>query len=302
MANNKKKNVNLVYDKKNNRVVVKNTNYKKKKMPSIESVPIISNTNEQNNNYLNKEAINKEKKDIQNPSLKEINEINRNITITNVVKKNIPQSAVSIKEKNKKKYENRQKRYANNKTPGKKKILNIDTSNLEKVHKEIQNDLKKKEKIKKVSKEEKIVPVKKKGAIKKDKKVEKSDVNLTSTFRIKRKEIIEHIKEKSSDESIPLGDEKSDNRERVKRYLKEAIVYAAIITIINIIAIFVFDYVNYLKLFDVLYLNYLVTILLSFIISYIFAFFVDCLVTEIWTKIKLKKKTEGASNGDTGIK
>lgn len=295
MANNRHRNVNLVYDKKNNRVVVKNTNNRKKKMPINGDDLSLSNNNLKKSIDLDTTA--KINSKLENDVSEAKNIDNKNITITKVVKSNIPKDAISLKEKNKQKYEARQKRYANTKNK-KKKVLDIGTSNLEKVHKEIKNELKKKEKIKKVPDEEKVTPIKKKSVIKEEQKQDDKKAN----FRTKRNEIINHIKEKSSDNTIPLGNEKSDNRIRVKRYLKESIVHAIIITIINVIAFFIFDYVNYLKLFDIEYLNYIVTIILSLIISYIFAFFVDCLVTEIWTNIKTKQKMVGVTNGDSGVK
>lgn len=295
MANNRHRNVNLVYDKKNNRIVVKNTNYKKR-MPSNGGNLTVSNNNLKKSIDLNTTTIINSELEKNAPETNNFD--NRKITITKVVKSNIPKDAMSLKEKNKQKYEARQKRYANTKNNKKKKVLDIGTSNLEKVNKEIRNELKKKEKIKKVPDEEKVTPIKKKSVIKEELKQN----DKTSNFRNKRKEIIMHIKEKSSDNTIPLGNEKSDNKIRVKRYLKESVVYAIIITIINVIAYFFFDYVNYLKLFDVEYLNYIVTIILSLIVSYIFAFFVDCLVTEIWTNFKTKQKMVGVTNGDSGVK
>ena len=100
---------------------------------------------------------------------------------------------------------------------------------------------------------------------------------------------------------MPLGDDKENNKKRVKVYLKEAIFYAIIITIINVLAIWIFDYVNYLKLFDIKGVNIVTTAFLSLIVSYVFSFFIDSLISEIWIKIKSKHK-EGEQDGNSWFK
>ena len=162
------------------------------------------------------------------------------------------------KERNKKRYEARKQRYGQE-----KRKLQVEPEN-EKIEKE-QIDNKEKE----VKKEEK----------KKEKKVKE------------RKKIF------VLESDIPLEDDKENHRIRVKRYLTESLVFALLLTIINLLASLVFDFVNMLNLFDVQILNILITMVLSFIVSYAMSFFVDCLLTEIWIKIKVKK--EGEVNGDS---
>ena len=210
---------------------------------------------------------------------------------------------LSKKEINRKKYQSRQNRY--NKDV-KKKVLDIDFTIIDN-KKEAENSNTNEEQNKKNKKElkkelEKLVvkPEAKtevKKTINKIKKEEKNEIEIEKKDAKKIKELFKKYWVLEND--IPLGRDKENNRIRIKKYLKEAILYAVLITFINMILILFFGNINLLNLFDIMIVNIGVTILLSFIISYIFAFFIDCLVTEIWIIIKNKK--EGAANGDKGI-
>lgn len=266
MANVKKKNVNFVYDRKNNKVVVRKNNTNQKK----------------------KLVVDKEK---------EVNE----------------KTIVTQKEKNKKKYQTRQQKYYVNKkskTTNVKKVLPID-SEISYQDKKISNgrkktnDIKVIDEYKTIEKKKKYKNNKKSNGNKKrlvyeddikNKEEEKKEVT-DKPKKNKLKKLLDKIKSKKDGDAIPLKDTKEDKKIRVKRYLKESLVYAIIITIVNITLVHVFDYVNLLNLFDVKWLNYVVTILFSLLISYVFSFFIDCLVTEVWVTIKRHRK-EGARNGD----
>ena len=314
MANTKKKKSNKKYVAKNN-----NSNNRK----STNKTYNLNNTGQ----ILKQDIINRKKQLEKNKS----NNLDINKNYNN---------QVSSKEKNKQKYENRQKKYANNKNVKKPQVSNIIVidQNIQKEEQYINNKNKNPKKINKETSNIKVVNNKNKkpkkleieqenikivnDKVKKEeefkKKIKKFNIEkfpikkkniqdtkelLGKTFRIKRQELINNInniKEKNDDSKLPLGSEKKDNKVRVKRYLKESIIYAVIITIINVLAILIFDYVNYLKLFDSVILNYVITIILSLVVSYAFAFFLDCLITEIWAKIKNKHK-EGDINGNSWL-
>ena len=250
MANVKNKNVQFVYDKKNNRVVTKKN-------------------------------INATKK----------------VLLYNTAQLDI----VSQKEKNKQRYEARKRKYSN--AAAKKKIVNpeLETKDetnkikVTKVYKSIEDKYILKEriecKIKEETEFEEVVPKKK-------------TINLTSTFTLikdKSKDVIDNVKQKTTDENIPFGNLKEDKKKRIKRYFKEAFIYSLIITVINVIIIKVFDYTNWLKIFDLKWLNIAVTVILSLIVNYIFAVFVDSLLTEIWIVIKNKHNKKGDMNGSNRI-
>ena len=193
---------------------------------------------------------------------------------------------------NRKKYQARQQRYSKE---TKKKVIDVDYTI---VTNEVLNN-QNKEEDKTIVKEIKIVS-----------NVNKKDNELKEVELVKKKDDLKEepkeIKEKKKyfvlENDIPLASDKINTKIRIKRYLKEAIIFAIIITIINLFAILLFDYVNVLKIFDVNILNIVVTVFLSLIISYLISFFVDCLVTEIWVKIKNNKNKEGDINGNTRIK
>ena len=209
---------------------------------------------------------------------------------------------LSKKEINRKKYQARQQRY-NKET--KKKVIDIDytivtNDFLNKQNKEEDKPVIEKKAVVYSSdnninsklKEEDIELVKKKDIVKKEKNVVKETKNVKKE---KRKYFV-------LESDIPLVSDKVNTKIRIKKYLKEAIIFAIIITIINLFAILFFDYVNVLKIFDVNGLNIVVTVFLSLIINYLISFFIDCLVTEIWVKIKNSKNKVGDLNGSTRIK
>ncbi len=188
---------------------------------------------------------------------------------------------LSKKEINRKKYQARQQRYSKE---TKKKVIDVDYTI---VTNEVLNN-QNKEKDKTIVKEKKV-------------KEEVELVKKKDDLKEETKEVKEKKKYFVLENDIPLASDKINTKIRIKRYLKEAIIFAIIITIINLIAILLFDYVNVLKIFDVSVLNIVVTVFLSLIISYLISFFIDCLVTEIWVKIKNNKNKEGDINGNTRI-
>ena len=105
----------------------------------------------------------------------------------------------------------------------------------------------------------------------------------------------------NGDNDFPLGNEKDDKRKRTKKYLKESIFLAIIITLSNVISMKLFSYVNYFKIFDVKWVNIVLTVVLSLLFSYVCALFWDSLISEIWVKIKSRKQ-EGVLDGDKRIK
>ena len=206
---------------------------------------------------------------------------------------NVEKQPLTKKEINRKRYQARQQKYNKN---TKKKVMDLDTTTIMVLNNE-SKDNKKEEVQNKEIKEEK-----------QESNNKEIKDNLDNTIVIKKKDKkeknnLKKDKEKKKlfvlEEDIPLGCEKENTKIRVKRYLKEALIYSLIITIINLFSMLIFNYVNILHLFDVNILNIIVTVLLSLIISYVVAFFIDCLLTEIWVKIKEKK--EGDKNGNSRI-
>ena len=172
-----------------------------------------------------------------------------------------------------------------------KKIVEEDTVTI------VESDLIKKEIHEELPDKEKIEERKEKR-----KTNRKSDQFTKTLSNIKTKSVdtINTVKEKTTDRNIPVGKSKEEKKKRTRRFIKEAIVYSIILTIINVLCIVIFDYFNFLRLFDVKYLNVIVTIVISLIFNFFIAFMVDYFVTEVWLKGKRKEK-DGEQNGDNGV-
>ena len=108
---------------------------------------------------------------------------------------------------------------------------------------------------------------------------------------------INTVRDKAKDIHIPTGKTNDEVIKRSKRLICEAVVYAFLLTIVNIIVILVFDYFNFLRLFDVKALNVIVTILISLIFNFFVAFMVDYFVTNVWL-VKKRNKKDGDSNAN----
>ena len=267
MANVKKNNVNFVYDKNKNKVVARK-NVQNKKNTTKKKIILEDNTNVKNNQ----------------------------------------------KERNKQKYYARQKKYQH--TTNKKVIINPEIENTvvvkkKEINKEKKVDSKMNKKVivnPELEKTTNIVEMVQEYASAKIAKKEEEKQSKEShqkrtwiLFKKHKKQVINPEIEDNQKEEMPLGDDKENNNKRVKIYLKEAFVYAILITIVNIVAYFVFDYVHYLKLFDLKWVNMVISIVLSLIISYVFSFFIDSLVSEVWIKIKSMHK-EGEHDGNSWFK
>ena len=185
------------------------------------------------------------------------------------------------KEINKKRYESKQKIYREKQKKEKEK-------NNIKISVEVpKSQIKKEKNIKKKDlKNVKVKKEKKESQLKKNIKEFKSIG--TDAYKV--------VKEKTSDKSIPLGKDKKDKKRRKNRYFKESIVFAIIITIINLLSYVIFDYVNLLRISDIKVFNVIATMITSLIISYIFSFIIDYIISELW--VIIKRKHTGDINGN----
>lgn len=205
------------------------------------------------------------------------------------------------KERNRRKYEKGQKKYREAKE--KKKIILDDIVVEEKKEELPQVEFNEDE----YEITKKIVPVDTKKDLKEQERKEKRKTNVkTSGFtqtltNIKELSVtkINDVREMTTDDTIPLGKTFEEQTKRSKRLIIESIIYAVILTIINVLCILIFDYFNFLRLFDVKALNVVVTILISLIFNFFVAFMIDYFVTEIWAKKRRKK--DGEQDGDSGF-
>jgi len=218
------------------------------------------------------------------------------------------------KERNRKKYEKGQKKYRENQE--KKKIILDEEVELENKKEEktipetevveetitrivtIEEEL-----VRKTPEEGKSLEKEKEQERKEKRKINRKTSGFTQTLsNIKEASVnkINDVREKTADDTIPLGKTFDEKSKRSKRLIKEAIVYAIILTIINVLCIVIFDYFNFLRLFDIKALNIILTIIISLIFNFFVAFMVDYFVTNVWASKKRKKK-DGEQNGDSGV-
>lgn len=249
----------------------------------------MANSNIVNKNKSKNKSTKKSVKTTENFELKKTDNLNQ---IENYKNK---RKALTQKEINKRKYENSQKAYRTNrkkKTENKKGNAILEElptkDNIKK--KIVPKEVLTKESVKENTTKNKKRKQEKENSIKKD--IEEIKAVSSDTYKA--------VKEKTSDKSIPLGKNKEDKKKRKKRYLKEALVFALIITFINLLSYVLFEYVNLLRIFDIKIFNVLATMIASFIISFIFSFIIDYIVSEIW--VIFKRKRTGDANGDKGIK
>lgn len=241
------------------------------------------------------------KKTTKKPTLAK-NTTKKTIKNEELSKKELTQEEIVAqrKERNRKKYQSQQKKYQDNrKNKEKKKIV---------VEDEVSNEL---EKSNTVNEEDLVKKVKEKETKEKGKEKERKEkrktnrksINFTQTItNIKELSVtkINNVKEKTSDKNIPVGKTRDEQVKRSKRLIKEAIVYMIVLTLIDVICILLFDYFNFLRLFDVKALNIVVTILIALIFNFFVAFMVDYFVTGIWVKKKRKKKV-GEQDGNNRV-
>ena len=223
-----------------------------------------SNNYKKNNNYYKKK-----------------NNYSSNENNFEIKKKNLTQ-----KEKNKRKYENRQKTYrdnrkkANNNKNNVSKVINVENFQEKK---NIDNNIKEKDNTIVIKKTEK-----------KESKLKKN-INEFKSIGV---DAYHTVKNKTSDKDIPLGKNKEDKKLRKKRYLKESIVFAIIITFIYLILYIIFDDINLLRLSDIKIFNVISTICVLLVFGYIFSFIIDYIVSELW--VKIRRKRLGDTNGNKG--
>jgi len=78
-------------------------------------------------------------------------------------------------------------------------------------------------------------------------------------------------------------------KERVKGYLKESLIFTLIILVINIIIYFFTDEISFLRLFDIEYLNIIVTIIPFVILLFIGTFLINFLISELFRFVRKKR-------------
>ncbi len=306
MAKNKKKNGVKITSVKRDNDVLKNglkTTVVEDKKPrqTKKKDEVLEKTNDENKKVLPKKTVTKKKttNNKNKNNKKPVKKVTQQVKPVETVVEQGPLTQDEIiarrKERNRKKYEKGQQKYREKEE--KKKII------VPEVPEET------KEEVPVVEEElvKKIVDVEEESKKKELERKEKRKTNRkTSGFtqtitNIKEKSVtkINDVREKANDKTISLGRSYDEQNKRSKRLIKESIVYAILLTIINILVITFTDYFNFLRLFDVRWLNVVVTIIISLIFNFFVAFMVDYFVTEIWAKKRRKKV--GEQNGDSGV-
>ncbi len=224
------------------------------------------------------------------------------VTITKELTKE--EISAQRKERNRKKYEKGQKKYRDSQE--KKKIIVEDR--VEETKEEVKEEVPEVKEPVSINEEDyeitkKIVPVENKKIEKEQRKEKRKTNRKTSGFtqtltNIKELSVnkINDVREMTSDNTIPLGKTIHEQNKRSKRLIKEAIVYAIILTIVDILCILIFDYFNFLRLFDIKALNVIITIIICLIFNFFVAFMIDYFVTNVW--VTKKRKKDGEQDGN----
>lgn len=278
-------------NKKQNNIKKKNTGKKKAVNKTKKVVKPIVETVEKTE-VEEPQVIIKETLGIETP---EVVEVPKPLTPEEIIAKR--------KERNRKKYEKGQKKYRDNQD--KKKIVVEDKVEEQEVKEEIKVEIPVDEED--ILKKTIPVPIIDKKKEEEQKRKEKRKTNRkTSGFtqtltNIKELSVtkINDVREITNDNTIPLGKTIDEQNKRSRRLIKESIVYAVILTFVDILCIVIFDYFNFLRLFDVKWLNVVVTILIAFIFNFFVTFMVDYFVTNIWARKRRKK--DGEQDGNSGV-
>ncbi len=317
MAKNKKKNgIKITSVKKDNDIlknVLKTTVVNNKKTRQIDKVEKV---NDENKKVLpKKQVVNKKKtsnKAKNNYNKKPFKKIEQQISPVVEALKEVSltqEDAIARKkERNRRKYEKGQKKYRDREEK-KKNVPEVPKEIVEtpiEVPEEpkVEEPITEEELVKKpIGKEDNKSLEKEKEKERKEKrKTNRKTSGFTQTLtNIKEKSVtkINDVREKTNDRTIPLGRSYDDQSKRSKRLIKESIAYAIILTIIDVLVITFTDYFNFLRLFDVRWLNVVVTIVISLIFNFFVAFMVDYFITEIWAKKRRKKDGEQDGNNRT---
>ena len=120
----------------------------------------------------------------------------------------------------------------------------------------------------------------------------KLDVTMDRKKKIVSKDSVKKIINNFKHDNFVKDIVNLTKKDRLKKYLKESLLFATIMTIFDIIGYFIFDEIILLKLFNLVYLNAIISVVISFIILFIISYLFDYAVSEISLKIYNKKSNK----------
>ena len=307
MANNRKNgNTNFVYDKKTNQVVMKKNVPKKRLVVGIdENVELSIQKRE-----IDKKQINKQK--YYQKQMKYKNNQNNKKKIKNNIKQNNFDEVPKKKNNNLNKNNTNREKVKRLHFIGNIQLTSINSPKILKERDELETTLTiLKKKDKRINSEGEGTNnsqlIKELSVEKKDNELKSQNIEQVIDEPIKKKSQDEEVKQEvqnTFDNLEPIKDNKKTQERIFKRCALEALIYALIITVINVIVYLLFDYIVLLNLFDNKYANMGITILLSLIINYMVAILVDYGFTCLWIKIKNRRgqNQEGDFGGNSWFK
>ena len=136
-----------------------------------------------------------------------------------------------------------------------------------------------------------------KEVIKENKKEKSKKKTFEEIYPEKVKEKVLTLKSLTG-KPLPITLNKADKKRRKTIYLKEALLFTIILTLIDILGFYKTRYIDYLRIFDNNIWNLVATICLTLLVLFIASFLLDLIITETILKInrkklsKQKKKTE----------
>ena len=104
------------------------------------------------------------------------------------------------------------------------------------------------------------------------------------------KKVKENVPKTAFGKSMPIGLDKESKKKRKKIYLKESIIFAIVMGVLDAIMIIFIDYYVIVDLFKYNYLNYMFSVLFNLIIGFAISYILDYIFGEICVKRYNKKR------------
>ena len=188
----------------------------------------------------------------------------------------------------------------------KQETLKIDKKELEK----IKDEISKKEEKKEESKDKSLF-----DELEKEKKKEKKPSFFSRLFARKEKKKVDKQKQKIEKEKESLEQALSERefnkvpeakkgplrtsayiKDRKKAYRREALKFTLVFVVIDVMIYFMTNYINYLHLFDIIWVNIVVSLVLLILVIFFFTYLVERIYGEKAYKRMINKKKNVSKN------
>lgn len=129
-----------------------------------------------------------------------------------------------------------------------------------------------------------------------------NNINVKNIIDVKSDVTIKNKENMLNDNLVFATKNKDYKKKRRKKYLRESLIFTLIFLIIDLVLYFTPLEVNVLCLFDIKYLNIIVTIIISMISLFVVSFILNYLISELLLKSKIRKMKKLQKNKGKDIK